>query len=63
MPTLIVGLLLAALLFFAARAVVRQSKSGGCSGCSGGCGGCSCGCHAETPPEQTEPGCKHSCEK
>ena len=43
MPTLIVGLLVAALLFFAARSVVRQSKSGGCSGCSGGCGGCSCG--------------------
>lgn len=59
MPTLIVGLLVAVLLFFAARSVVRQSKSGGCSGCSGGCGGCSCGCHAETPPEKTEQGCSH----
>lgn len=56
MSTLIVGLLVAVLVFFAARSVVRQSKTGGCSGCSGGCAGCSgsCGCHADTPPEGTK---------
>ncbi|WP_373165225.1 FeoB-associated Cys-rich membrane protein [Agathobaculum sp. Marseille-P7918] len=54
MSTLIVGLLVALLVFFAARSVVRQSKTGGCSGCGGGCAGCSgsCGCHVATSPEQ-----------
>lgn len=54
MSTVIVGLLVALLVFFAVRSVVRQSKSGGCSGCGGGCAGCSgsCGCHADLPPKE-----------
>ena len=57
MSTVIVGLLVALLVFFAVRAVVRQSKSGGCSGCGGGCAGCSgsCGCHADLPPKEHKP--------
>nr|WP_297177465.1 FeoB-associated Cys-rich membrane protein [uncultured Agathobaculum sp.] len=54
MATLIVGLLVAALVVLAARAVVRQSKTGGCSGCGGGCRGCSGGCHI-TKPDQPTP--------
>ncbi|GAB2045318.1 hypothetical protein AGATL06_18150 [Agathobaculum sp. TL06] len=46
---LVVGALVAAAIFFAARSVYRQFQSGGCSGCSGGCGKCSGGsCHCET---------------
>lgn len=57
MSTVIVGLLVALLVFFAVRSVVRQSKSGGCSGCGGGCAGCSgsCGCHADLPPKENKP--------
>lgn len=54
MATLIVGLLVAALVVLAACAVVRQSKTGGCSGCGGGCRGCSGGCHI-TKPDQPAP--------
>ena len=43
--TVVIAAVLAIALFFAARSVYRNSKSGGCSGCSGGCGGCS-GCHS-----------------
>ena len=45
MATLIVGLLVAALVVLAARAVVRQSKTGGCSGRGGGRRGSSGGSH------------------
>ena len=49
MSTLIVGLIVLAIVFFAARSVVRRSKSGGCSGCSGCSGGCA-SCHQEPSP-------------
>lgn len=52
MSTWIVGLLVAALVFLAVRSVVRQSKSGGCSGCGGGCSRCSRRCHTVTPADK-----------
>lgn len=51
MTTLIVGLIVLAIIVFALRATIRQSKSGGCSGCSGCSGGCA-SCHQETPPDK-----------
>ena len=52
MSTWIVGLLVAALVFLAARSVMRQSKSGGCSRCGGGCSTCSRSCHTVTPADK-----------
>lgn len=44
--TIIVLVILAVILFFAIRAIVRTKKKGGCVGCSG----CSTGegCHSKT---------------
>lgn len=48
MADIVLGSLIAILLFFALRHVYHNVKAGredccggGCSGCSGGCGGCS----------------------
>ena len=43
MATLIVGLVIAAAVYLAAKSVIKTKKSGGCVGCSscsGGCGHC-----------------------
>ena len=40
MATIIVLVILAVVLFFVGRSVIRDRKNGGCSGCPGaGCGG------------------------
>ena len=57
---LIVIIILAVLVFFAARSIWRTHKSGGCSGCGGGsCAGCS-GCGSFTPNSRSVPGKKTS---
>lgn len=50
MGTFIVCALLAVAVFFAARHVYRQHKSGTCAG---GCAGCSGCCHGKGQPHQT----------
>ncbi len=58
--TIVVGLIVLAMVFFAARSVYRSFRSGGCSSCGDACGGCACGksdvpeacekCHGEARP-------------
>lgn len=44
LATILVGLAVAALFFFAVRRMIRQHKEGGCpGGCGGSCGSCN-GC-------------------
>ena len=43
----IILLVLALGAFFAARAVLKSAKQGGCVGCSGSCSGCSGACSLE----------------
>ena len=53
LSTIIVGLIVLAAVALALRAVLRQSKKGGCAGCSGCSGACShAECRQHTPPEQ-----------
>lgn len=47
MATWIVGLILAAAVYFAARHVLKAGKSGGCAGCGTGCSDC-CSCGRKT---------------
>ena len=47
MATIIVLVILAVVLFFVGRSVIRDRKNGGCSGCPGGCPGCSGKCSHE----------------
>ena len=53
MGNIIVLLILAVLVFFAARSLYRSHKAGGgCGGDCGSCGGCGCGgdsCQCESP--------------
>ena len=42
MATILVLIVLAAVLFFLARSLIREKKSGGCSGCPGCGSGKSC---------------------
>jgi len=60
---LIVIIILAVLVFFAARSIWRSHKSGGCAGCSG-CGGGSCagcsGCGSFAPDHRSVPDNKTS---
>ena len=47
MATIIVLVILAAVLFFVGRSVIRDRKNGGCSGCPGGGPGCGGKCSHE----------------
>lgn len=40
--TIVVGLVLLTVIYFAVRSVRRDVHTGGCSGCSGCSGSCSC---------------------
>ncbi len=42
--TLVVGLILLTVIYFAARSVRHDLHTGGCSGCHGCGGSCSCSC-------------------
>ncbi|MBQ8995454.1 MAG: FeoB-associated Cys-rich membrane protein [Oscillospiraceae bacterium] len=46
--SIVVGLVLAVILFFAFRSVIRQRKNGGCN-C--GMSGCDCGCCGGRTPK------------
>ena len=48
MGDVILGLIVAVIVFFAVRAVFFK-KSGGCGG---DCAHCGCGCHHEAPPKK-----------
>lgn len=49
LATILVVLLLAVAVFFAARHILRTRKAGGCVGCSGCSGSCPhCESHSET---------------
>lgn len=52
MATLIVGLIVAAAIFLAARQLYRDKKSGK-SSCGGNCAGCphACNCHGDVKNE------------
>lgn len=47
MSTLIVGLIMAAVLFLAARQLYKDKKAGK-SSCGGNCAGCPGGCHCHS---------------
>lgn len=45
MSTVIIALIVAALVFLAARSLYKENKSGGaCSACGGSCSGCGAAC-------------------
>ena len=46
-PALCAAVILAVVLFFVGRSVIRDRKNGGCSGCPGGCPGCGGKCSHE----------------
>ena len=41
LSTVIIGLILAGLVYLVVRKMIRDSREGKCCGCSGGCAGCS----------------------
>ncbi|MCR5594475.1 MAG: FeoB-associated Cys-rich membrane protein [Lachnospiraceae bacterium] len=49
----IVILILAVIVFFCGRSVIREIRhelnGGGCSGCGGNCSGCTASCHKTDP--------------